>query len=53
MKSVLNVPESASEYRLWWRKEGFSLDADILVRHLNVTLYEAGLARITGKVLYK
>ena len=52
MKRVLNVSESANEYRLWWKKEGFHLDDDILVHRLDVTLYEAGLARISGKVLY-
>ena len=51
MKSKFDISDS-SECRLWWRKEGFNPDGNILDGHLDMTLYEAGLARITGKVLY-
>ena len=53
MKRLFNISESTSECRLWWRKEGFHLDREILVCRLDVTLYEAGLARVTGMVLYE
>ena len=52
MKREFNISESASECRLWWRKEGFSHD-DNLIGDLDMTLYETGLARITGTVLYE
>ena len=53
MKREFNISESASECRLWWRKEGFNRDGNILVSNFDMTLYESGLARITGTVLYE
>ena len=53
MKKEYNISESTSEYRLWWRKEGFNLDDSILVHRLDGTLCEAGLARLSGTVLYE
>ena len=54
MKKEFNISESDSECRLWWKKEGFNRGGEIQVNveDLDKTLYEAGLARITGKVLY-
>ena len=46
MRMKFNIPET-EECRLFKGKGGF-FDYTVLLSHLDVTIYEAGLARITG-----
>ena len=46
MRREFNIPET-EEYRLFKAKEGF-FDSSVPLSSLDVTIYEAGLARITG-----